>query len=177
MSRREQFIADRLREEPKLSRREAMNHHHSIRHTYRPTRRRGISPLMMIILILSLMMAIATLNRGAEEAKTTATDRASPHWQQMLSIATTMSNGEWGAELLDSCFVLMEDFAESGEVSASRYMLLLANGVEPSSESDRLIDDIAADEVEAETYRLALAASHQNMLRLSESSAPAQGAP
>lgn len=175
MSRRDEYLAQRQSvRRPQKTRREQLSGHYTIRHTYKPTPRRGFSPLVMVALILSMVMAIAALNRGGTVPGTAESRQSSPLWQQMLSTAGTMSRGAWGAELLDSCYGLMEDFAEIGEVSASRYMLLLASGVEPGKESEKLIEDIAANEEEAKIYRLALEASYQNMLLLSSGSAPAQ---
>lgn len=176
MSRRDEFIAERLKEEEHLTRREAMNRHHTIRHNHEPPPRKGVSPLLFMLLVFALIMVTSTMNRSGK-GEETAPDRTTPQWQQMLSIATIMSEGSWGSELLDSCFLLMEDFAEAGELSASRYMLLLASGAQPDYQSEKLIATIAANEQEAEIYRQALEASYQNMLRLSQSSVPAQKSP
>lgn len=178
MSRREDFVAERQSDKPpEKTRRQKLSGYHPIRHTYKEMPRRKISPVLFMLLVFALIMATSTMGRNAAGAKETVRDRNSPMWQQLLSTVTVMSQGEWGAELLDSCYLLMEDFAEAGDVEASRYMLLLANGIEPGSESEKLIKEIAANPEEAELYRLALEASHQNMLSLSSGSAPAQGSP
>lgn len=145
-----------------VGRREDFNRHHTIRHTYEGPPKRRVSLLLMLMLIVITSVAVTALKAPKPQPLT-------PTREKLLSVASLMAEGAWGAELLDQCLLLSNKCTAEGDNEAAAYLILLVNGNKPDEASDKLIKSIANCKEQLQILQLALKSSYNNRISITQS--------